>query len=341
MKIDLTVKHNFTAIDAPGSSDDVASGYEPGSRWIDVLTGTEYVCRTAKRGDATWQVNPYSGIDSIAGLRAALGNVIASPTRVAYIERFEKRPYLAADVTIFTDSTGGVTTTPNTLAEITSGGTAADEGPVENALAKIALKINNMLLANPNFEVAGTNMTSALATHQSTAAGLQLATAGANNDQAILQPRQTNSGDSRWASVPTDLLPEWSTSFRLASVANISIKAGLALTNAHNLTTDDDQIALWFSTATGGNFLLAYSAAGTDATIDTGVTPAAATEYRLRIKTLTTLGAYDVYLNETVVARLRTGETGLVFKPYMSIQALTGAAKTIQIRHQALTMQNA
>lgn len=43
MGIYLTTKHNLLGTAAPGSSDDRASDYTEGSRWINVLTGIEYV----------------------------------------------------------------------------------------------------------------------------------------------------------------------------------------------------------------------------------------------------------------------------------------------------------
>lgn len=255
--------------------------------------------------------------------------------RMVLTERFEKRPFLAADVTIFTDSSGGSTATPNTIAAITTGGAAADEAPTENAIAKIALKINNMLLANTNFEVAGTNMTSALVTFNVARGGIRLTTAGATNDQCILQPRQTNSADSRWAAgYLSDLKPVWKTSFRVGSVTGISFKAALALTNAHNLTTDDDQVGVWWSSATGGNILVVTSIAGVDATIDTGVAAAAGTEYRVVIA----LGAdriARVFINDTLVGTTGALTTAKTFKPYVSIQDLSaGTAHTLDVRFE-------
>ena len=51
--------------------------------------------------------------------------------------------------------------------------------------------------ANKDFEVLGTNMTSALSTRNSTAAGIVLTTAGADQDQAILAPH-LDSNQTAW-----------------------------------------------------------------------------------------------------------------------------------------------
>ena len=53
------------------------------------------------------------------------------------------------------------------------------------------------VLANKNFEVLGTNMTSALSTRNATAAGITLTTAGADQDQAIVLPH-LDSNQSSW-----------------------------------------------------------------------------------------------------------------------------------------------
>lgn len=330
MALTLDLKHNLNSRRQPTTTDDRNAGYSEGSRWGGNGAGLEWVCIDATPSAARWAVDYSAVTHARAAIRAALRN----DGRTGAYENFAKRPFLAADITAFTDSSGGATTTPNTIAEITTGGAAADEGPTQNAIAKIALKINNMLAANEHFEVAGTNMTSALATHNAARGGVRLATAGANNDQSILQPRQTNSGDSLWATgMVTDQSPSWTVSFRLGSVAAISIKVGLALTNAHNLTTDDDQVALWFTTATGGNWLVATSIGGTDATVDTGIAPAANREYRLAID-IDENRVARVWLNGVLVATTDALTTAVNLKPYISIQALTGAAKTIDIRYQ-------
>lgn len=512
MALYLSDKHNLTAVAAPAITDDRNDGYHEGSRWINVLTGIEYVCIDATVGSARWTVNPYAGTQSVAGLDAALGGSVETATRMGLSEDFTKRPALAGDVTgaivTLTDSSGwsgthndtlaantaqkaGYMYLPNILAATTSAkatqydistgdgsmagivqpdvprnvvinftdanasisaftvtvtglapdGTAAVEafvfgggldqngsvvfasittivitdlaghgagdlldighgvkigvvlpagstslsilklkcdGTIEAASAtdttnnsftattapdgahdyevwyeyldaqqsillqnlsdttakviQLVALVNAMLLANADFEVAGTNMTTAGVSMDAARGGIRLTTAGANNDQAILQPRLTNTNDSRWAKgFVTDQSPKWSRSFRLTSVAAISVKQGLALTNAHNLTTDDDQVALWFSTATGGNFLVAYSIGGTDATIDTGVTPAAGTEYRLRIELNASRMAL-VYLNDTLVATTPALTTAVNLLPFGSLQALTAAAKSWDCR---------
>ena len=63
---------------------------------------------------------------------------------------------------------------------------------------------------NVNFEVLGTNMTTALATRSATIASINLATAGADQDQAILAPH-LDSGQTAWTGVKwgTENQVEW------------------------------------------------------------------------------------------------------------------------------------
>lgn len=313
MAIYLTTKNNLLATAAPSSTDDRASDYTEGSRWINVLTGTEYICLDATVGQARWQQASYAGIDNVAGLRAALGGLagIPSPTRMVWREDWSLRPSLAASI---------------------DPSTAADPSQAE---------IDAIFAANRHFEVAGTNMTAAGATHSASVGGLVLTSAGANNDQCILQPRTNPAAITRWGTgFDTDQKPRWSMGFSLPSVAAISIKAALALTNAHNLTTDDDQVGLYFSTGTGGNFLGISSIAGTDATIDTGVTPAASTEYRIDFDILSSR-ICEIWINGTKVARTKALTANKNLIPFISIQALTGAAKVIHVRPMAMSMEMA
>lgn len=514
----LSDKHNLTATAAPGATDDRSAGYSEGtgrhncSRWINTLTGIEYICIDATVGAARWMVNEYAGTASVAGLNAALGSAAETATRMSISENFTKRPALASSITgalvTLTDSSGWTGTHNDTLAastaqkagyvyyqnitaatttggadqlDVSGGGGAmanivqpdvprniiinftdgdasisafqvdvvgvapdgtataeqfvfaggldqtgsvihakitsvtvtsitgngagdtldigygvklglplpagstslgivklvvdgtettasatdttnnsftstvtpdgakdfeiwyeyldAQQSVIQQNVSNVAAKVielvslvNALVLANADFEVAGTNMTTALVTIDAARGGIRLTTAGANNDQAILQPRITNSNDSRWAKgFVTDQSPKWGCSFRLTAITAMSFKCALALTNAHNLTTDDDQVGVYYSSATGGNFLVITSIGGTDATIDTGVAPAAGTEYRVRVEVQSDRKAH-VYLNDVRVAITGALTTAVNLIPFRSIQALGAAAKSFDIR---------
>lgn len=68
-----------------------------------------------------------------------------------------------------------------------------------------------------------------------------------------------------------------------SDVSTIAIQAGLMLTGVMNRTTDANQVKFWFN-ADYTTWQLATSIAGTDAVLDTGVTPVASTLYQLAFK---------------------------------------------------------
>ena len=146
---------------------------------------------------------------------------------------------------------------------------------------------------NVNFEVLGTNMTTALATRSATIASINLATAGADQDQAILAPH-LDSGQTAWTGVKwgTENQVEWEALVRTSSaIDNQKIWAGLKLTNDQLPQTDADQAYFYFATdGTNGQAISDFtpwyfinSVNGTDYLTNTGVPVAASTNYHFRI----------------------------------------------------------
>jgi len=146
---------------------------------------------------------------------------------------------------------------------------------------------------NNNFEVLGTNMTTALATRNATVAAVTLTTAGADQDQAILAPH-LDSGQTAWTGVVwgTENQVAWEGLVRTSSaIDNQKIWAGLKLTNDQLPQTDADQAYFYFSTdATNGQVFSTYSPLyfihsnnGTDYLTNLGITVAADTNYHLKI----------------------------------------------------------
>lgn len=308
---------NFTGAGAPTANDDVNRGYNAGSRWIDVTTGSEYVCQSGTSGSALWVLNYASGPKTVAGLNAALG-LTQTPSRSVLIERFEQKPYLAGAI---------------------DPATPADPSQAE---------IDVIFAANRNFEVAGMNMTSALSTLNVARMGGRLTTAGATNDQAILQPRTNPSGVSRWSlGFSSNLSPTWKTSFRLDSVSLITFKAALALTNAHDLTTDADQVGLWLDTSEtdsvvdNPNFQLITSIGGTDVAVDTGIEAQAGVEYELAIE-INAARVAKVTLNGVVLPLTGALSASKTLLPFLSIEDISaGVAKVLDYRYQMAAMNNA
>lgn len=152
---------------------------------------------------------------------------------------------------------------------------------------------------NKNFEVLGTNMTTALCTFDTTRAGISISTAGADQDQAIVTPHldtttdQTDS-NSAWYGIEwgTENQVEWECVISTNAIDNQKIWAGLKLTNDQLIATDADQLFFKFQTdATNSEVFTDYtllhfvhSIGGTDYISALPITVAANTTYHLKIK---------------------------------------------------------
>lgn len=109
------------------------------------------------------------------------------------------------------------------------------------------------MIANRNFSVLGTNMTTALCVFD-TGGGIKLKTAGADADSAILLPAlQTN--QTLWSSMiwPTSKEVHWHALVKptSATLASSEMWAGLKLTNTPVLTTDADFCCFKYDAAIG------------------------------------------------------------------------------------------
>ena len=147
---------------------------------------------------------------------------------------------------------------------------------------------------NRNWEALGTNVTTALVTFATTSAGVLATTAGADQDQAILTPH-LDTAATAWAGClwGTENEVHWETSIMLPAIDNQNVWAGLKLTNAPELATDDDQAYFNFLTDadnSGQSFddftklHFIYSVGGTDYISQLPITVAANTPYHLKLE---------------------------------------------------------
>ena len=121
--------------------------------------------------------------------------------------------------------------------------------PILNADLDAASTVEVARAGQKNFEVLGTNMTSALSTFATTSAGINITTAGADQDQAILAPHLDNAGTgdtdsiSAWTGVQwgTENSTHWECSIMLPALDNQKVWAGLKLTNDQLVATDANQ----------------------------------------------------------------------------------------------------
>lgn len=184
---------------------------------------------------------------------------------------------------------------------------------------------------NRNFEVLGTNASTDDVTFSATVGGIQLQTDGADNDQVIILPH-LDTNQTAWTGVKwgTENQVIWECVLRTdASIASVTIWAGLKLTNTSVVATDNDQAFFRFD---GGvaNWEAVTSIGGTDTETNTGVAVAANTTYYLKIEIDSDRKAhYYINNNEVYVSSALTNDVDLI--PYVGVHANTAAAKTIHL----------
>jgi hypothetical protein len=225
--------------------------------------------------------------------------------------------------------------------------------------------------ANKDFEILGTNMTTALVTFSTTHGGILMTTAGADQDQAILLPHldtvQTAWTGTLWG---TENSVEWECSISLPALDNQKVWAGLKETGTANgqlVVTDDDQAYFKYQTdATNSEAFtdfakwhFVHSIGGTDYISQLPITVAANTPYHLKIvidsDRKATIFVNGIQYNITTTAG-STGGTAVTavqpskavvksaaltndtsFEPYIGIEAGDGAAEALNVHYQAIS----
>ena len=218
-------------------------------------------------------------------------------------------------------------------------------------------------IANRNFEVLGTNMTTALCTFNATSAGIVLTTATADEDQAILAPH-LDTDQSAWQVTKwgTENQVDWECSINPNAIDNQKLWAGLKLTNDQLVATDDDQAYFKFQTDADNSETFTdftklhfiHSIAGTDYISQLPITVAANTIYHLRIQinsarqaaifvngiqynvttTAGSTGGTAVTTGTTRTAAL-TDDVDLI--PYVGIEAGAAAAEAVGVHYQSIS----
>jgi hypothetical protein len=218
-------------------------------------------------------------------------------------------------------------------------------------------------IASRNFEVLGTNMTTALCTFNTTSAGILLTTATADEDQAILAPHlDTNQSAWQVTKWGTENQVDWECSISTTAIDNQKLWAGLKLTNDQLVATDDDQAYFKFQTDADNSEAFTdftklhfiHSIAGTDYISQLPITVAANTIYHLRIQinsarqaaifvngiqynvtsTSGSTGGTAVTTGTTRTAAL-TDDVDLI--PYIGIEAGAAAAEAVGVHYQSIS----
>ena len=242
--------------------------------------------------------------------------------------------------------------------------------PILNADLDAASTVEVARAGQKNFEVLGTNMTSALSTFATTSAGINITTAGADQDQSILAPHLDNAGTgdtdsiSAWTGVQwgTENSTHWECSIMLPALDNQKVWAGLKLTNDQLVATDDDQAFFKFQTdATNSEAFtdfakwhFVHSIGGTDYISQLPITVAANTPYHFKIEIDSDRKA-SIFVNGiqynitttsgstggTAVTSGTTKSAALTddvdFIPYIGIEAGAAAAEAVNIHYTAIS----
>ena len=195
------------------------------------------------------------------------------------------------------------------------------------------------MVANAEFEIVGTNATSALCTYNAEG-GLTLTTAGADGDMEILAPH-LDANQSAWTQWTwgTDKSVCWSGRFQSgANITNAIIWAGLKLTNTSVAATDNNQVFVRYEDdVASGVWQVIDSIAGTDVTTSTDITVAVSTDYEVLI-VIDSSRIARVWINGTLVRTTTalTDTTDLI--PYIGVEADgASAAKAITVYGQSIS----
>ena len=184
--------------------------------------------------------------------------------------------------------------------------------------------------ANKNFEVLGTNSTTALTTFSATEAGITMTTAGADNDQMILTPHLDATSDqtdsvTAWAGIQwgTENQVIWECAVRTpASVDDRLYWLGLKLTNTPAIATDADQVFFRYSTDDSDtNWEIVDSIGDSDTATDSGVAVAVSTLYYFRIEIDSDRKAH-FYIDDVEIYVSDALTNDVDFIPYIGVQQL-------------------
>jgi len=193
--------------------------------------------------------------------------------------------------------------------------------------------------SNLDFEVLGSNMTSTLSTFSTTVAGITLTTAGGDNDSGYVCPhldtKQTSWTSTLWG---TENQVIWEAAIKTdTAVLTTLLWAGLKLTQDPTVATDDNQAYFRYSTDDSDtNWEIVSSIGGVATTTDSGVAVTGATVYLFRIEIDEDRKAH-FYIDDVLVYSTTALTNDVDLIPYIGVQALTGAARSILIGYEKIS----
>lgn len=229
--------------------------------------------------------------------------------RIVYQDRFSKRPILAADL---------------------------DPATINQAAQRL------LTGANLDWIISGTNAANANSTLDGNG-GILLSTGSLDNDQIVLSPAPAINSVAQSPFGTVDWEPEdsliFETTIQLGAITSIEVLIGLSLTNAFNITTDNDYAKLRFSTegtTSTTNWTQATGVGGVDAEVDTGIAAVANRSIRLGIETTASRQA-QFLINGLRVGTPVTLTAGVDLIPVLGIQNLSAASRGFAVRDLTLS----
>jgi len=210
----------------------------------------------------------------------------------------------------------------------------ADATAAANTTIKVA-----SAAANKHFEILGTNAVTADCTFATTVGAIQLTTAGADNDQMYVCPH-LDTKQTAWTGVlwGTENQTQWETVIKTDSaILTTLIWAGLKLTYDPVTATDADQAYFKFDTDNADtNWMIIASIGGVDVELDSGVPVVASQDYYFRIEIDADRYAH-FFINNKEVYRSGALTDDVDFIPYIGVQALAAAARSLWIAKQKIS----
>jgi|TARA_R110000824_G_scaffold328840_1_gene515676 hypothetical protein len=235
----------------------------------------------------------------------------------------------------------------------------ADATAAANTAIRLAEKV-----ANKDFEVLGTSMTTALCTFDTTRAGIIITTGGTDQNQAIIAPH-LDTNQTSWQTVlwGTENSVIWECVVTTgASIADVKLWAGLKLTNDQLVVTDANQAFFKFQTdATNSEAFsdftvlhFVHSIADVDYISALPITVAADTQYHLKIaidsnrkaaifvngvqyNVTTTSGSTGGTAVTTGTEKTAALTDDIDLIPYIGVETGAGSAKALKVHAQAIS----
>lgn len=196
-------------------------------------------------------------------------------------------------------------------------------------LPKLAATVDDQ--KNINWQLTGTNAADLDVTRDPDG-GLNIVTAGADDDQVIVSPLAGSAAAATlWS---PEVGSRMEVVIELPDVSNLLFHMGFGLTANLDLVTDDDQAKFEFSTEgalTVENWTSNDSIAGLDSQVDTFLAAAALRTINLAVE-INTSSVARFYVDD--ILKVTTGTLTLAadLQPFFGIQALAAAAKTVKVR---------